>query len=175
MHQNASESVIFLQQRVFSFVVMVELFVLSLLFPLFFTTRQALLDKVAKETAAVGAVSPAASVSVPFSYPSTPTAFVLDTLCIWKYAFDSHEDEGGLHSQSLALSLFPHHNQPRSSSSSSSSIATAEGRALSASASASSSDEESGPSGQSSPVLEKGGGSSSATVRPAVSVDAAVN
>jgi len=114
-----------------------------------------------------------ASVPIPFSYPSTPTAFVLDTLCIWKYAFDSHEDEGGLHLQSLALSLFPHHNQPRSSSSSSSSIATAEGRALSASAS--SSDEESGPSGQSSPVLEKGGGSSSATVRPAVSVDAAVN
>ena len=187
MHQNASESVILLQQRTFSFVVMVELFVLSLLFPLFFTTRQALLDKVAKDTATIlGAASvfPAASVPVPFSsHPSTPTptAFVLDTLCIWKYAFESHEDEGGLQSQSLALSLFPHHNQPRSSSSSSASssasAATAEGRALSGSASvSSSSDEESGPSGKSSPVFEKGGGgsSSSAAVRPAASVNALV-
>jgi len=95
MHQysgKSDEDLVNLEQRTFSFVVMVELFVLSLLFPFFFATRQTLLDKVKDDLC----------IHQDFAGQATLDPFVWSVMCVWRYTFSSVGESGN-----TQLMLFP--------------------------------------------------------------------
>ena len=94
MHQDSDKSeedLVNLEQRTFSFVVMVELFVISLLFPFFFATRQTLLDKVKNNMGS----------HQDFAGQATLDPFVWSVMCVWRYTFSSVGESGN------TLTLFP--------------------------------------------------------------------